>query len=592
MAQSISDIGGFRQRRRDWYLGFTDLSADERAVELGKDKSGVMWRDYMAEEGLRDPWYFMRYILGIPVLYEPLHGELCRFLEGPSRKKLILWARGHVKSNIITVGHTLLQMARNPDTRTLIGSHTEPDTRKFLSLIANQIYTGTGGRVSKFSKVYPEIRPALKRGKPARWNDQQLLIDRDTTFVDPSVDTASLDGPVTGSHYSVIKLDDLINEKNTANATLIAKAEVFHAQCQSLLDPGGEEYVIGTRYAYDDLYGHILDDEWRAPMYAKSIVPAIHDWNVLHELAGGGRKWEEADDYRHLAFPMRFTLAKDDIIDPSGDELKAKKSLIQAYRSQGSTTFANQYMLEPFDTGAAIFKEQDIRVIDRLPADGSGLRWFRFCDLSTVKHTGDSYTAILTVAVDHECNVYVTDIFWGDYDPNQIIDELFRGQAVADDKRPSRVVFEKAMFERVLQHFIRQRSIKDGIWIPSTFLDGAQGNKTKEQRILGLQSWFEAGRVHILKTCKNKHVLIEELMKFSVPMKFKRADCADALAQFPPVVFPGRAPERNPAEIAGEKVARLNNPCAIMAKDVWAMGRMSLDVDSIPMGRLARRIGA
>jgi len=580
-------IGEVRERRAALYAGLMGLGKEERAREL-KSNPEAYWA-YLAGRGMEDTWFFCNKILRIPVLYKPLHKPLCDSLDhwGEHQKKLLLMARGHVKSNIITVGKTLQEIARNPDSRTLIGSHTDVDTRKFLRSISTTIFAT--GQDSMFNRVYPEICPAMGRGRPVKWNDKQIQIDRDTAFIDPTVDTATVESPSTGSHFSRIMLDDLVNERNTNNLELIQKATTFHGQCQSLLDPGGREFLIGTRYVYNDMYGAILDDPRRRELYDVHIVPAVKDWSVFHGFVNG-KAWTRQDDYKYLAFPKRFTLAPRDIVSPDGDELKAKKSLVQTYISQGSTTFANQYMLEPFDTSKAIFQENALRVIDSVPA--GPLRYFRFCDLSTVKHTGDSYTAIITMAVDHLCNVFITDIWWGDFNPDQIIDELFRGQQVHESVKPIKVVFEKAPFERVLDHFIRRRAIAEGTWIPTAFLGGGQSNKTKEQRILGLQSWFEAGRVHILRSCRNRNIMEEELLKFSIPMKFKRVDTIDALAQFPPMIFPGQAPEQNTADLDAKKHHELNNPHALTLDMVYQKYGLDNMGDEIVYNPGLRRYGA
>ena len=553
----IKDIAKYREERRARYLDMKQM--DGKQLDKVWAKHPSLRRDWTAEKGIEDSWFFCQHIINIPVLYEPLHKPLCDRLTNRSQNELTLIARGHVKSNIVTVAETLRDIATDPNVRVLIGSHTDQDAMDFLAPIAGHIFTP--GTETRYNYYYPEIRPARFKSRELKWNEHRILIDRDIKYVDPTVDTASVDKPKTGRHYAKAKFDDLINSKNCNNPEQIAKAALFYQLSKSLLDPGGTVDVVGTRYAYDDLYGQIIEGE---EDFGITVIPAIKDGCPFHDYLDG-TQWTPEDDTRWVAFPKRFTLAPKDYNSPDKDELKAKKSLVALYHGQGSTTFANQYLLEPFDASAAIFKESDIKWVDAVP-EGS-LMWFRHCDLSTVKHTGDSYTAIITLAADHNMNVYITDVYWGDRDPSQIIAELLRGQTLGEDRKPIKVSFEGAMYERILQHFLKDEMNKRGVFVPIHKISNATSNKSKAERILGLQAWFESGRVHILKSCRNARVLVEELVKFKNPPVFKRMDCADALAQFPEVVFPGQAPTR--AQVTGP--VKYQNPAALTAQQVWDM---------------------
>ncbi len=65
----------------------------------------------------------------------------------------------------------------------------------------------------------------------------------------------------TGQHYDVIIHDDLNTEENSDNPDQRKKILRHYKMNTSILEPDGILVVIGTRYATDDVIGHILDNE-------------------------------------------------------------------------------------------------------------------------------------------------------------------------------------------------------------------------------------------------------------------------------------------------------------------------------------------
>lgn len=495
---------------------------------------------YYAEKGRDDFWFFLKEILRNPVLEETLHEPLARWLERwNKRKKLCLLPRGHIKSNVITVAYALWEAVKDLNIRILIGSHKDKDAIKFLRAIRLIIENDEW-----FQHIYPEICPMMNRGKPVAWNESALRLKRTSKVVENTFEVVSRDQAITGRHYDLIILDDLVTLENVKNSTQIKRTKDFHELIDPLLDPGARELVTGTRYDFSDLYGTIQDtpelaDEYeifRIPWFKGEVRPKLFDLRMA------GEPWNRDMDFDNLIFPSRFTLDDRDYVSPDGDKNKNRKSLIAARKSQGATTFANQYDLEPFDRDTAIFKEDDILIVDRLP--NHPLRWFRVCDLSS-DEPGTSFTAIITGALDPFGTIFVTDIWWGNYNPSQIRNELIRGQKqVEESVRPTKIGMERGPYERALKtDLLREASLAD-VHIPICYLPSNQAAKPKDERIWGLESWAEGHHIRILKTCKNKDIMIEEFVKFP---KFNRKDTIDALAQVPYLVKSPR--EAKPEEV-------------------------------------------
>lgn len=511
-------------------------------------------RRMVKERATIDFWFFLRYVIRNPVLYAPLHRRIAKWLEPQNwtkLKKMLLIPRGHIKSNLVTVGWVTWEIIRDPNIRVLLASHKESDGTKFLNAIQKIILS------ERFQAIFPEIRPALRAGSATikkRWSDKAMLIQRQGDAVDNTVEVSSFETEMTGRHYDLFVPDDIVTRQSVQQPEIIKKTRENHQLCQSLLDPGGREVMVGTRYDWSDEYGSIIDDEDMAKEYDIITARALPDISFITNIRSGRHKWTEADD-NVLLYPTRFTLAPQDYVDPD-DPTKNKKSLTSLYTTQGAWTFSCQYMNDPVDPATATFKRSAIEGmwVDNLPE--GPLQYFRVCDLSSERPT-DAFTAIVTGAMDARANVYITDIFWGTYSPLATIDELIQGQGgpcpaclndkenkrcqwhqVPADEIPRAVGFERGPYEKQIRPFLERAMQDRKTFVPITWLSTAQGGKSKDERIRGLQPWLEGGKFFVLKTCRNRGILEEELIKFP---KFSRKDVVDCCAMIEHIMFPAGA---------------------------------------------------
>lgn len=481
------------------------------------------------ERGLDSLWYFDQRVAKNPVTYEPLHRPMCERIERwEKRKKLLLAPRGHIKSNIATGEFAAQEIARNPEIRILIASHKQPDSWKFCKLVQNILLS------EPYQKTYPYVRQKIGlNSRPEKWSKEGLLVEREKRLVEATVETTSTDAPVTGRHYDLIIFDDLVTKESVATPELIAKTTDFVEGCEALLDPGGRMLFVGTRYDYADEYGRIID------------TPALAaEFDIIDE-------WKACEVDGVPIFPTRFTMADDDECAFEGDP-NAKKSIPKIKRTHSVFFVNSQYYNEPIDPNKAMFKLTDIQVIQELPALNN-YEYFRVCDLSTDQET-ESYTAIVTGAVDQQANIYITDVFWGQYTPAEICDELFNGQRRGPKHTwPQVVGFEPAPFERSLRSTLDTRMMQERVVVPYVFLEATQANKAKDERIRGIHWWFSAKKFYVLNACRNKEYLIEEFVRWP---RFKRKDIADATAQIPHIMWPAGTPPSQQS-VDDKKQARL-----------------------------------
>lgn len=185
--------------------------------------------------------------------YDPLHGEMARFLKESGSSKLILVPRGHLKTSIVTVGYTIQTMLNNPNCRILVMNAVWDFSRKILDQIKGYLTT---------KSVLPDLFGQFD-GRGSSWTTDAITIaQRESgTPKEHTIETAGVESSLTGNHYDYIVLDDLVVRENVGTRDQLEKVVTRYKDCLDLLDPGGKITVVGTRWHTDDLYGRLLRDE-------------------------------------------------------------------------------------------------------------------------------------------------------------------------------------------------------------------------------------------------------------------------------------------------------------------------------------------
>jgi hypothetical protein len=192
-------------------------------------------------------------VLGMDQWHDPLHNQIQDLLKKPGGEKLILVPRGHLKTSIVTVGYVIQQIVTNPNIRVLIMNGVWDFSRIVLSQIQGYMTD---------KSILPAIFGPFNT-PDSLWTRERITIAQRTkgTAKEPTITTAGLETSLTGMHFDLILLDDLVNPENVTTKEQKEKVLARYRDCKNLLDPGGKMVVVGTRYATDDLYGQIIENE-------------------------------------------------------------------------------------------------------------------------------------------------------------------------------------------------------------------------------------------------------------------------------------------------------------------------------------------
>lgn len=464
------------------------------------NKYQVLKREKIRRSALDDYFYFARNVLGYPDVEVQPHKEVCDFISKdpglhnwfkmtPTErannymyiKKLLMLPRGHLKSSVVTIGFTLWALAHDPTLRILLDNEVAKNSRLFLADIKQHIERERVRELLTTPEGEYPYEPLYDIA--GGWTDSTIRLEANCTK-EPTIMTAGIDTAVTGMHFDIIIMDDLVSPENTTTPEQMKKTEEHYKMAYSLLEPGGILIVIGTRYHMDDLYSRLLKDD----TFQKLVRPAITaDGEVL--------------------FPKKFSKAR-----------------LEALKKSQENTFYSQYMLTPIGGDTTIFRREDIKEFDDLDDIPTNVNTFITLDLAISQKETADYTVLLVSQIDEDGHIWIPEMVRGRFTPNQTIDRLFE---LVDKHHPMNVGIESVAFQKSMFYFIRDEMQRRGKFFN---IEELKPDRDKVRRARGLQPYVENGAFHVYTGLQQ---LIDEMVTFPYA---KHDDCVDAATYVPRIM--------------------------------------------------------
>jgi len=430
-----------------------------------------------------------------------VHDDVEVFLGMSARKKALMLPRGHLKSSMVTIGYTIQQLLKNPNTRVLIGNGVWDIARSFLSEVKAHL------EQSQLKYIFGDFQSA-------RWNADEIIVKQRTKALkEPTVATTGVEAETTGGHYDIIILDDLIGLQNSQTPEQRAKVKRFRRSMINLLEPGGLLIEIGTRWHLDDTFSEIFEKEMK---YYNVMVKKVCE--------------PDATGKMRLLFPKHFAKKFDDrkkdwttVSDPYCmdyvDHLKASMPLDE---------FSAQYLNEPFSSESQLFKPEMFRYWNERPKH---LFIGMAVDLAISEARTADETAIVVCGMDKEWRLYVLDYLKGRWRPSDVVGNLFD---MHNRWKPYSVGMETNGFQRTLKLACEEEMRKRRNYFNIEEIKTGP-ERTKEQRIKTLEPFYRSGPVYHAAWMKGKD-LENQLQTFP---KGRLDDIADSLSMALALMQPG-----------------------------------------------------
>lgn len=432
-----------------------------------------------------------------------IHRDVMKLLMKPSKKKALLLPRGHLKSTLVTVAHSIQHILKNPNVRILIANQVWDQSRRFLQEIKAQL------EGSQLKYMFGDF-------VSARWNQDDIIVrQRTRPLKEPTIMTTGVEAEQTGGHFDVIFLDDLTGLQNSATPEQREKTKRFRRSMINLLDPGGTIIEIGTRWHLDDTFSVIFEKELK--YYDVMVRKVVENGKII--------------------FPKHFSkqfdpIRKNWISLPEGNCMDYINHLKE---SMPMDEFSSQYMNEPISSETQVFKESMFKYWTQRP---EGLYVVTAVDLAISQRSEADYTALITLGMDKDWNIYVLDYLRGHWTPTEIVNNVFDmqsrwkphalGMEINGFQRTLKMAVEEEMRRR--QQYFGIEEIRNGAERPTNGITGG-----KEGRIKSLEPFYRQGKVFHASWMRGKD-FETELLTFP---KGRHDDIVDAEAMALPMLSPG-----------------------------------------------------
>jgi len=491
---------------------------------------------FWEERCLNDLFFLCRNVIqtvedttpGLKELDPPTHRLLCQFIEKnalPGQKLLILMPRGWAKSYIVTCGWLIQRMLRNWTTGRretwIINNATLPNAIKFLE---RNKYNLTYNDLLR--ELFKQYIPKFPESEAVRWTEREINI------LGTAVETGSAEGNLVSRHYpgGVIN-DDLVNRDNSANKTQIEVVVDFWRLSQSLMLPSAIEFLLGTRWNLDDLYGYIISEFLKIPdeamkHYRKDPYFEWHNgkYHLFHCSCWGDPATEGGS-----TFPKIYP-----------------NNRIKELKNEQQERFGGQYLNDPMALSQKAFKSAWWRnrwQVGTLPANRLNIL---LCDPANKDKKESDFTGLVDIEAGTDKRMYVKSAVRKQVTDSKAVEWIIE---TALKHQPMMIGIEENKFNvfKELMEFLIPQMAKQGkvpmelygyaLRMPRLLIELQHHSRPKELRIGNLCGYFEQGLVILAPY--GMEDLIDEAMRFNPNGSTSYDDLLDALAYaLDVVVFP------------------------------------------------------
>lgn len=403
-------------------------------------------------------------VLGYEV--QPFHLKLLQYqFEHPDNLMLVF--RGAGKSTLCTVAKVIHLLLKDPNLRILIASKTAQNAEGFLKEIKNH-FEGNE-RLAEIFGPYYDARKCTK------WDNREIeVLPRTSPSKEASVTCVGVEGTIVSKHYDIIIADDLVDEENSRTQYMREKSKTwYYKTLMPTLEPPdpevphrGEYHRLGTRYHWDDLYGHL----------------------IANELAD-----------HHLIIPA---------LDESGRSPWPKKYPVEWFgerrKRAGLIIFNAQYQCDTEAMKGEIFQYDHCQQVsaDKWPAI-DGLRVYMGVDLAIAEsEAADKFAMVVIGMVPDRSGYFVLDYYESQLRFNAQTKKILEYYKRWD---PIRCVIETNQYQ-----LAQYQNLKDTN--PDVRLKRVNQDKDKITRAWKLSAPFEDGKMFFRKS--QQDLLIEHLVLF------------------------------------------------------------------------------
>ena len=327
------------------------------------------WVRYMCKNSL---FYLCVYILDMHYVDHDFGYAFCAEIEYKKWGRIWVLAREHFKSTLLTFASTIQDIIINPEERIGIYSYNVTLARDtFVKQIKQELENN-----EKLKFYFDDIFYQNPKTESPVWTAEAIQVKRTSRAREATVEGSGLvTGQKTGKHYTELIYDDVMTPDSVKTTEMKKYTE---KQWQMSLNTGSsldlKYYVVGTFYAEDELYAHII----KGNKCESVIQPALNT------------------DGTPVFLPM--------------------KAIRKKRTDMGPDVWATQMMCDPKGARKDTFKMEWIKYFDSTYLFGSnnfykGMNVYLFVDPAGTLSRKRDFTAMWVIGLASDHNYYILDLY-------------------------------------------------------------------------------------------------------------------------------------------------------------------------------------
>ncbi len=424
--------------------------------------------------------------------------------EGKIKRLMIFMPPRHGKSMLTSEMFPAWYLGRNP-------------THQFIFCTYNQTFADSWGRKVRnqladedYQKVFPTtvLSPDSKSAQTF------------TTTQKGVYHAVGMGAGVTGKGAHVLLIDDPLKDREEANSSLIRQKhkEWFSSTAYTRLEPNGAIIIVQTRWHHDDLSGWLLEEN-------------KENWTVISLPA----LTTDDEGVQHAIWPERFSVDR----------------LLQIKESTLTHDWNALFMQNPVPEGGDAFKQEWLKFYDEeLPHKTMNI--YMFIDPANSKDQNSDNTAILVIGANKDGKLYVLDMYIDKFNYKERQNTIFD---LVDKYQPKCTYMEEYGMQADIQHIkaeMERRNYRFSIQSIGGNATGAARKLNKQDRIMRLQDYFEAGKIYMPRFLSKTNYLgkvydvvnyfqTKEYNSFTPALKDQKDDMLDCMSRIfdVSIMYPG-----------------------------------------------------
>jgi hypothetical protein len=466
------------------------------------------------------------------------------------KKFMVLWPRGLGKTSVSRC--YIIQLILNyPNIRLCFLTGGKPLAKLQLAAIKKYFESPT----AEFRRLFPEYcLKSVKNKKSGVWEDRTFEMGTTEHFTVPAnTSRVSVESTLcivtpnmvlSGAHFDVIVIDDLVHNDNYKSASALANCYQNYVDISPLLDPTGMMFMFGTRYAKNDTYGRIIETAavmgglsvWKFSVrncYSQGPCAGCGHYEVFHDRevnvmespcthAGCECKGFIGTGVRDVLFP--------EVTKRNGEPFGHTLKFLDTERAEkGDKWFALQYMNDPLADGEqtftdALIGQQTLHHESQLPPYAGSIVYM--CGDLAYSISNERDESVIYVFSKYQGQLFVWGCIFGRWSANdrvlKILELLLR-------VRPRAMFLEKNINWESLDAYIKMRAPEVGVYnIPIIWTDLSNQKDAKNIRTADIEVALKSRRLWLYAAMPGYDRLVKQLLDFP---NSKHDDFTDALAQ-------------------------------------------------------------